>query len=137
MSDVVPAQRTALDTLYRRHLTLGSRYALLDFPDHANVGDSAIWLGELVMLRGITGRDPDYVCTWHDFDEQALRDACPDGIVFLHGGGNLGDIWPHHQQLRETVLEQLRDRIVVQLPSTSAMRRQRCASQASRHGTRS
>ncbi len=118
MSDVVAAQRAALDTLYRRHLTLGSRYALLDFPDHANVGDSAIWLGELVMLRGITGRDPDYVCTWHDFDEQALRDACPDGIVFLHGGGNLGDIWPHHQQLRETVLEQLRDRIVVQLPQS-------------------
>jgi exopolysaccharide biosynthesis predicted pyruvyltransferase EpsI len=118
MSDVVPAQRTALDTLYRRHLTLGSRYALLDFPDHANVGDSAIWLGELVMLRGITGRDPDYVCTWHDFDEQALRTACPDGIVFLHGGGNLGDIWPHHQQMRETVLERLRDRTVVQLPQS-------------------
>ena len=118
MSDVIAVQRAALDSLYRRHLAMGSRYALLDFPDHANVGDSAIWLGELVMLRRITGREPDYVCTWHDFDERALRTACPDGIVFLHGGGNLGDIWSHHQQLRETVLDRLRDRTVVQLPQS-------------------
>ena len=118
MNDVIAAQRTALDALYRAHVGAGDRYALLDFPDHANVGDSAIWLGECTMLRAITGREPDYVCTWHDFDEEALRRACPDGIVFLHGGGNLGDIWPHHQRLRETVLARMPDRRLVQLPQS-------------------
>ena len=29
------------------------RCAILDFPDHANVGDSAIWLGEIVALKKI------------------------------------------------------------------------------------
>jgi len=118
MSDVVAAQRRALDRLYRRHLHPGSRYALLDFPDHANVGDSAIWLGELAAMRAVTGRDPAYVCTWHDFDEAALRAALPDGTIFLHGGGNLGDIWPHHQRLREHVLDRLTDRGIVQLPQS-------------------
>ena len=118
MSDVIATQRAALDRMYRAHVGPGDAYALLDFPDHANVGDSAIWLGELTMLRAITGREPDYVCCWHDFDPAALRRDCPDGIVFLHGGGNLGDIWPHHQRLREAVLATLPEGRVVQLPQS-------------------
>ncbi|MDQ0837064.1 polysaccharide pyruvyl transferase family protein [Sphingomonas faeni] len=117
-SDHLTAQRTILATVYRTHVAPGSRYALVDFPDHANVGDSAIWLGELALLRQITGRDPCYVSTWHDFEIDAFRDACPDGILFLHGGGNLGDIWPHHQRFREHILATIRDRTVVQLPQS-------------------
>jgi len=30
-------------------------YALLNFPNHANVGDSAIWLGELAHLKATFG----------------------------------------------------------------------------------
>jgi len=111
-------KRALLIALYRTHVGLGSRYALVDFPDHANVGDSAIWLGELAMLREITGRDPCYVSAWHDFDLDAFRTACPAGILFLHGGGNLGDIWPHHQRFREDILAKVRDRPVVQLPQS-------------------
>ncbi len=117
-SDHLKEQHALLTALYRTHVALGSRYALVDFPDHANVGDSAIWLGELAMLRHITGHDPCYVSTWHDFDLDAFRDACPDGILFLHGGGNLGDIWPHHQRFREDILARVRDRPVVQLPQS-------------------
>ncbi|MBB4154873.1 pyruvyl transferase EpsO [Sphingomonas jinjuensis] len=118
MTDVVAVQQAALDRLYRTHVGAGDRYALLDFPDHANVGDSAIWLGEMAMLRRITGRDPCYISCWHDFDEAAFRAACPDGIVFLHGGGNLGDIWPHHQRFREGVVRALHDYRLVQLPQS-------------------
>jgi pyruvyl transferase EpsO len=118
MSDVIAVQQAALDRLYRAHVGPGDRYALLDFPDHANVGDSAIWLGETAMLRGITGSDPCFTSCWHDFDEAAFHAACPDGIVFLHGGGNLGDIWPHHQRFREHILTALHDYRIVQLPQS-------------------
>ncbi|MCU6454533.1 polysaccharide pyruvyl transferase family protein [Sphingomonas sp. A2-49] len=116
--DVVAQQQAALFDLYRRHVGPGDRYALVDFPDHANVGDSAIWLGEVAILRAVTGRDPDYVATWDGFDSAAFRAASPKGVVFLHGGGNLGDIWRHHQTFRETVLATVRDRRVVQLPQS-------------------
>lgn len=116
--EVIARQHAALEALYRRHVGPGDPYALVDFPDHPNVGDSAIWLGEIAMLRGITGRDPAYVCTWEDFDGAAFHAACPDGALFLHGGGNLGDIWPHHQRFRESVLRDVRDRAVVQLPQS-------------------
>lgn len=121
--DHVAAQRALLAAMYATHVGPGSRYAVIDFPDHANVGDSAIWLGELAVLRQITGRDPCYISTWRDFDCDAFRDACPDGIVFLQGGGNLGDIWLHHQRFREDVLAIVRDRTVVQPPHLHAQSR--------------
>jgi len=116
--DVVETQQAALRALYAAHVGHGDRYALVDFPDHANVGDSAIWLGEVAMLRAVTGNDPDYVCTWDGFDPDAFARASPHGVLFLHGGGNLGDIWPHHQQFRERMVAQVRDRRIVQLPQS-------------------
>jgi pyruvyl transferase EpsO len=118
MTDVVTRQQVALRALYERHVGMGDRYALVDFPDHANVGDSAIWLGEIAMLRALTGRDPDYVATWDGFDAAAFRAASPEGVLFLHGGGNLGDIWRHHQQFRERLLGEVPDRTIVQLPQS-------------------
>ena len=37
-------------------------YALLDMPDHSNVGDSAIWAGEMTWLKRNIGKEPSYVC---------------------------------------------------------------------------
>ncbi|MGJ3626683.1 polysaccharide pyruvyl transferase family protein [Sphingomonas sp. MMS24-JH45] len=86
----------------------------------------------------VTGRDPCYTSTWHDFDKKAaFRRACPDGPVFLHGGGNLGDIWPHHQRFRERIVAALHDRRIVQLPQSihfdNADEAHRFANRAARH----
>ena len=116
-------QRALLDDLYRTHAAPGTPYALVDFPDHPNVGDSAIWLGEIACLRAASECRPVYVSTWHDFDADAFRSACPTGPLFLHGGGNLGDIWPHHQHFREALLAAIRDRPVVQLPQSILFRK--------------
>jgi pyruvyl transferase EpsO len=95
----------------------GSVCALLDHPDYPNVGDSAIWLGQREFLRRRHARIA-YSCSIKTFDEQALRRAMPRGIVLIQGGGNFGTLWPHHQVFRETVLSQLRDYPVVQLPQS-------------------
>ncbi|MBB4610028.1 polysaccharide pyruvyl transferase family protein [Sphingomonas yabuuchiae] len=116
--DVIAGQRKALLDLYRRHVTSGEPYALVDFPDHPNVGDSAIWLGEIALLHAVGAGDPAYICRWDDFDEAAFRAACPTGPILIHGGGNLGDIWPHHQHFREHLIERFSDRRIVQLPQS-------------------
>ncbi|GBH32188.1 polysaccharide pyruvyl transferase family protein [Sphingobium xenophagum] len=97
-------------------------YALLDFPDYSNVGDSLIWLGELAYFDRHAGRPASYVCTTHDFEGDALRQALPEGPVYLSGGGNFGDIWPRFQQFRMAVMEATVGRPVIQLPQTILFR---------------
>lgn len=91
--------------------------ALVDFPDHSNVGDSAIYLGEIAWLER-NGIVPGYVASLDDFSQSDLRTAVPDGPIIIHGGGNLGDIWPHHQRFRESLLKAFPDRRIVQFPQT-------------------
>jgi pyruvyl transferase EpsO len=105
-------------------LPTNTKYALLDFPDHPNVGDSAIWLGEIELLKQVTGNHPSYVCTFNHFDFEELDDALPDGPILLHGGGNFGDIWPWYQDFREQVIKRYPDRLIIQLPQTTHFKSQ-------------
>lgn len=92
-------------------------YALLDWPNHSNVGDSAIWLGEIVWVRQYLRRMPDYVSAC-DKPADGLDRQCPDGVVFLHGGGNFGDLWTAINDRRIELLESHRHRRIVQLPQS-------------------
>lgn len=96
-----------------------SRYALVDFPRHSNVGDSAIWLGARATLRA-AGLRPAYVCDYWTYRSERLDRAtrAGDTVIVINGGGNLGDLYAKHQALREAVLERFPDRPVVQLPQT-------------------
>jgi exopolysaccharide biosynthesis predicted pyruvyltransferase EpsI len=91
--------------------------ALIDFPAHSNVGDSAIWLGEVEKLCQIKTKI-NYVAALNSFNENVLRKAMPNGTILIHGGGNFGSIWRHHQDHREMILERMRDYKVVQLPQS-------------------
>lgn len=115
------ASHAGLDDLRARlgrtlvpHLA-GSTYALLDFPDHYNPGDSAIWLGEARVLKELTQRAPAYVASIHDCKVDRLKRLPQQAPIFMHGGGNLGDLWPAHQAFRERILATARDRRIVVL----------------------
>ena len=92
-------------------------FALLDFPDYDNIGDSAIYVGELELFKR-HGLRPTYQSKVDAIDWLQMDEAIGDGPIFLHGGGNFGDIWPWFQPFREEVLERYRGRKVVQLPQT-------------------
>ena len=99
-------------------LPRGTRVALLDYPAHYNVGDSAIWLGELALLETL-GVSIRYVAAVNSFDPDRLRRRLgPDGTVLIHGGGNFGDLWPWHHELRLRAGESLRDYPLIQLPQS-------------------
>ena len=91
--------------------------ALVDFPDHSNVGDSAIWLGEMAWLDE-TGRTPAYCSALEDFSETALIQAAPEGPILIHGGGNFGTTWIRHEQFRLDLLRRFPDRPIIQLPQS-------------------
>jgi pyruvyl transferase EpsO len=92
-------------------------FSLLDFPHYDNIGDSAIYLGELAYFDS-RGMRAAYVSTNNDFDAASMDEAIGDGAIYLQGGGNFGDLWPWFQPFRESILERYKGRPVVQLPQT-------------------
>jgi len=102
---------------FDNEIPLGSNVALLDYPNHENVGDSAIWLGEMVYL-GERKCSVAYHCDLKSYDPRHLRRHPDAEILLLHGGGNLGDLWRPHQEFRERVLADFPDRAIIQLPQT-------------------
>jgi exopolysaccharide biosynthesis predicted pyruvyltransferase EpsI len=106
------------------HDLLGSttRVALIDFPNHTNSGDSAIWQGERAVLDRL-GLEVTYISDVAGYHASRLRDRIgSDGVILCHGGGNFGDYWPRHQNLREAVLKDFPDNRVIQLPQTIGTR---------------
>ncbi len=101
-----------------RRVTAPGPVALLDFPDYANPGDSAIWLGALSCLSALGFDHPVFASDVRAFDERSLRRALPTGTILLTGGGNLGDLWPRQQEFRERILRAFPDHAVVQLPQS-------------------
>src|SRR5689334_6169324 len=91
--------------------------ALVGFPNHQNVGDSAIWVGEdrYLKQRGIA---VNYVCDAHTYARRRMAASLGDGVILMHGGGNLGDVWPEHQHLRERVIADFPHNVIIQLPQT-------------------
>src|SRR5262249_35385361 len=83
-----------------------------------NVGDSAIWLGQIRWLEQRRCRIV-YTCEPETYSPVRLRSRLGhDGIILLNGGGNLGDLWPRHQSFREMVIRTFRDTRIVQVPQS-------------------
>lgn len=137
--ELIAGLERRIHDILKRYISPDEPLAILDFPDIRNCGDSAIWLGEITYLRKyFSGKAPDYVSRMKDFSAAALRRRVPQGPVFIHGGGNFGDIWPGHQEFREKVLAELIGRRVIQFPQSihfnDAKRVDACASAIDRHG---
>ena len=107
-----------IDSVIGPHLEGVENFALVDFPNHSNVGDSAIWLGEETYLQKKLGRAPSYVCTYDTWSREDFERAVPAGPILIHGGGNFGDLWPSHQEFRLRLLSEFPDRQIIQLPQT-------------------
>lgn len=90
---------------------------LLDFPDHDNVGDHLIWLGDKIILKKILGLDIVYQCSYHNIDYSQIKRR-KDAVILCHGGGNFGDLYRPHQNLREEVVAKFPGRQIIFLPQT-------------------
>jgi pyruvyl transferase EpsO len=109
--------REKIDTAIAGLLTRGTAVAHVGFPNHWNTGDSAIWLAEQASLERL-GCEVTYQCGWQDYDPRLLEQCVGHGPILIAGGGNLGDLWPDEQRLRERVIEDFPANPVIQLPQS-------------------
>lgn len=92
-------------------------YALMDMPDHGNVGDSAIWAGEIAWLQKNVGSDPALITDHRDPLDQVNRDL-KGKTILLHGGGNFGDIWKANNDFREAIIAANPESTIIQFPQS-------------------
>lgn len=120
-----------------RAIPPGTPVALLDVPVYRNPGDLFIYLATLRFFRD---RGQPLVCesSLRDYRTSTVRRRIPaDAVLISLGGGNLGDLYPAYQALRERIVADFpRHRIVV-LPQTIFFRSEaalrRCATTFQHH----
>lgn len=93
---------------------IDSDYALLDVPDHENIGDNLIWEGELHFLNEIPHKKL-YEASYLFFNQNKLP---KHAILLLHGGGNFGDIYKKTNQERLKIIAENHDKKIIIFPQT-------------------
>lgn len=92
-----------------------SKVYYLDYPLHTNIGDLLIYHGTEKFFEhnhiAVKARYSIY-----NFPNKLQIPQ--DHIIVFHGGGNLGDLWKHHQLFRERIIPQYPNHRIVILPQT-------------------
>jgi len=117
--------RRQLQRVLDRHIPRGTRVALIGFPHQGDVGDYAVWLGELEYLRQ-RGARIRYLCDGAGYDRTSLEQDLGNGTILLSGGGNFGDLWPGQHELRLRVIRDFPHRRIIQLPQSIQFKRADC-----------
>jgi exopolysaccharide biosynthesis predicted pyruvyltransferase EpsI len=109
------------ETLHQDLAKIGrfSECVLLNYPNHRNIGDHLIWLGEIFYLTDICETKIKYTAAdISDFSPQEMEKQAGKSPILLHGGGNLGDLWRNHQEFREYIISKYHDRLIVIMPQS-------------------
>lgn len=95
-------------------LCQGKKIAYVDIPLHGNVGDHLIYMGTEAFFKQY-----QLEVTYRAFDNNIVKKhlrACD--VIVCHGGGNLGDIYHRHQALRDRLIEEFGDKMIIVMPQT-------------------
>lgn len=111
------ALRQQTKQVLRTQFRGASSVALLDLPTHRNLGDSLIWAGEERYLAELGIRVLLRRSRKSHRDEE-IEKLPPDTTLLLHGGGNVGDLWPLHDQYRQHLVDAFPARRILVAPQS-------------------
>lgn len=96
---------------------------VLQTPTHGNIGDQAIAYAQKEFLKV---NFPEYrymeivadeVLSKYAYVKSILNE---DDLIFIHGGGNLGTIYPKEERIRRFIIEQFKDNAVISFPQSAS-----------------
>lgn len=91
--------------------------AYLDTPRHRNLGDSLIWAGTLNYLRAL-GHRVVYHTDLGRYSNDVLARLPANTVVIFQGGGNMGTLYPFHEEFRHGVIARHPHRKFVVMPQS-------------------
>ena len=127
ITDLLIREQPAILELITAIKSGGRRIFLMGTPSHGNLGDQAIALSEFLLLKEYF---PHYKIIeipymyltdqlgeilWGLGFEKFLRKS---DIIFLLGGGNLGNLWINEEQLRRKLIEKFPENKIVIFPQS-------------------
>ena len=91
-----------------------SDYIFIDLPYYSNIGDTLIWKGTETFLSKLP-----YKCLFKaSFQTFQFPKLSEDVIIIMMGGGNWGDLYAPHNQLRREVVTRYPNNRIIVLPQT-------------------
>lgn len=93
----------------------------LGLPEHGNLGDQAIakateiYLQEQLPQHQVVRIANDAVLPCIPLLKRIMQ---PNHLIVMHGGGNLGDLWPGAESVRRAVVKRLKKWPIIQLPQS-------------------
>ena len=93
---------------------IDNNYVLLDVPYYTNIGDTLIWEGTKHFLKNI----PHKCLYTASVETHKHCPLPPNTIILMQGGGNFGDLWRRHQDLRLEVIKSYPNNKIIILPQT-------------------
>jgi pyruvyl transferase EpsO len=115
--EMIEALNARIDQVMQPLLAGYRRCALVDFPNYSNVGDSAIWLGEIAFLRR-SGIRVVHRASYQSYWRETLKKRIGNNPILINGGGNFGDVWPQLQRFRERIIEEFPNNPIIQFPQS-------------------
>jgi pyruvyl transferase EpsO len=90
------------------------RIAYLDYPMYGNIGDLLIMIGNLAFFR----KNRFMISSSMTAFEVNRRPIPADDVIILQGGGNFGDLYPLHQDFRESIIRRHKENRILVFPQT-------------------
>jgi len=118
---VFHAHAQVLFDALRLRLRRGDNVVLCGFEDNNNVGDSAIYLATIVLLRSL-GVSIEASVPWMQSARMLPAFLRRDTRVVFVGGGNFGDVYPVLHRRRLEAVTAARGHLVIQLPVSTWFR---------------
>ncbi|WP_272659295.1 MULTISPECIES: polysaccharide pyruvyl transferase family protein [unclassified Providencia] len=108
-----------LAKLKSKHLEIaellkGEKVSYIDIPLHYNIGDQLIYLGTENFLRE-NNINVIHRAFYNNINKKKIQES---DTILLHGGGNIGDLYPRHQKLREKIISKYKNKKIIILPQT-------------------
>ncbi len=100
---------------------ISKKIVLIGTAEHSNIGDAAIALGEIEFIRNYFPGYDFVELSKYDYEKWFSRIAELIGeqdIIFLHGGGNMGNRYIEEELLRRDVIMNFPNNKIVVFPQT-------------------
>lgn len=118
------------DKLKRYFMKNKPLFLVLSTPNHGNIGDQAIAYAQKKFLRAqfpeidyfeLTSKDTVLNI---DFIEKHISKKT---IVFIHGGGNQGNLYPEEERIRQTIINKLIHNSIISFPQSFFIEQNNCS----------